>query len=111
DFEVRLARYTFQKILDLLAHVSDLNDRVVSFTQLVANLQTQLQLLRVISSRGCQTRIGFDLETLRVRLPFNREFHLIRTRRQLWTQSLTSPKNHSRKTHRIRISRVPNKTI
>ncbi len=80
-------------------------------TQLVANLQPELELLRIIGGRRSQTRIGFDLEVLSQRLTIDRELHLIHPRRHFWTTRLTGPENHSRETYRIRVSRVPNKTI
>src|SRR5262249_57602837 len=106
-----LAGDALQQILNLLAHVANLNDRVVRLAQLVANLQPQLELLRIVRRRGRQTRIGFDLEVLRQGLAVDRELHLISSGRRFWTTRFARPQNHSRKTHRIRISRVPNETI
>src|SRR5215217_5946087 len=80
-------------------------------SQLVADLQSQLELFGVIRWCGCDTRIRLDLEALRVSLAFHCELYLVGSRRHLWTTSFTGPKDHSRKPHCVRISRVPNKTI
>src|SRR6185503_18659078 len=44
-------------------------------------------------------------------LAVDSELHLVISRWQLWTTRLARPKNHSRKSHRVGIARVPNETI
>src|SRR5690349_6382582 len=111
DFEVRLSRQALQQILNLFAHVANLNDRIVRLSQLVANLQPEFELLRVIRRRRTQTRVRFDLERLRVALAVDSQFHLIFSGRESWTTCLACPKNHSREPHGIGISHVPHKTV
>src|SRR5829696_7610784 len=83
----------------------------MGLTQLVADLQPQLELFGVIRWYGRYARIRLDLEILRVSLAIDCEFHLVGARRHLWTTSFTGPKDHSRKPHCVGKSRVPNKAI
>ena len=80
-------------------------------SQFVADLQRQIELLRVIRGRRRQTRIGFDFEVLGHCLAVHCQLHLIRARHDARAQGLTRPQNHSGKTHRLGIAHVPNKPI
>src|SRR6185369_6575490 len=79
--------------------------------QLVANLQTQFELFGVVR-RGCvQTRVGFDIETLRQRLPVDLHPHLVSSGRELWTTHLARPQDQVRETNGVSISGIPDETI
>ena len=98
-------------LLDLLPHISEHIDGIVSLRELLPDLEPQLKLRLQVCLRRGYPWILFNFKRLAKRLISNRQPHLVGTRRHYWPRQGAFCSHVSFHLSRVWIVQIPDKAI